>query len=157
MGIKPVDVEWMQQALRLAEEAAKQGEVPIGAILVQDNTLVASAYNQPISLNDPTAHAEILALRRAAAVLGNYRLVDTTLYVTLEPCMMCMGALIHARVQRVVFGTYNSKAGIVLYHNHKVLYQGGVLESHSAQILKTFFLDRRHKASVELPGLPSSI
>lgn len=137
MGIKSVDIKWMQHALQLAAEAAQQGEVPIGAVLVKNNILIASAYNQPIGLNDPTAHAEILTLRRAAAVLGNYRLVDTTLYVTLEPCMMCMGALIHARIKRLVFGAFTQ------HPNHKILCEGGVLESHSAQILKTFFLRKR--------------
>src|SRR5687768_3227034 len=103
------DAYWMQQALQLADQAKHQGEVPVGAILVLNNEIIGQGYNQSITLNDPSAHAEIMALRSGAQKLNNYRLIDTTLYVTLEPCLMCIGALIHARIKHLVFGCHDPK------------------------------------------------
>lgn len=146
------DVYWMLQALAQAEQAAAAGEVPIGAVLVKQDHLIASAWNQPIASQDPSAHAEIQALRAAGAALHNYRLPDTTLYVTLEPCLMCAGAMIHARVSRLVFGAHDSKRGVVdsrwevfdaPWLNHRVEVAGGVLEQECAERLKGFFRDRR--------------
>jgi len=146
------DIYWMQQALSLAQHASVQGEVPVGAVLVKDNTLIAKGWNQPIGTHDPSAHAEIVTLRAAGQQLGNYRLVDTTLYVTLEPCAMCAMALVHARIKRVVFGARDPKTGAVdsalslLSHasmNHVVEYTGGVLAEDCAQLLRAFFTARR--------------
>lgn len=143
----------MRAALQLANEAEKHGEVPVGALLVdEENRLIAEGHNRPISHHDPTAHAEIDCLRRAGAVQENYRLPRTTLYVTLEPCVMCAGAIIHARVARVVFGAYDPKAGAAGSHsdvlvrsrlNHQPLVSGGVLEVECSQQLKQFFQSRR--------------
>jgi tRNA(adenine34) deaminase len=145
------DQFWLQQALKLAEQAAKNDEVPVGAVVVLNNQLIGSAYNQSVKMNDPTGHAEILALRQAAANMGNYRLVDTTLYVTLEPCSMCAGSLIHARIKRLVFGAYDQKTGAIesqirlfdFNHNHKIDWQGGVMAEECKLILQTFFRARR--------------
>lgn len=146
------DYYWMQQALQQAHEATIAGEVPIGAVLVRDDQLLASGYNQPIGLCDPTAHAEMVVLRNAAKVLGNYRLLGTTLYVTLEPCAMCAAALIHARVERLVFGAYDARSGAVGsvlnlfdadYWNHRVAYTGGLMADESGNLLKAFFQQRR--------------
>lgn len=143
----------MQYAIALATQAEIMGEVPVGAVIVNNNEIIAEAYNQPIQNNDPTAHAEIVALRSAAEKIQNYRIVgDNTLYVTLEPCVMCAGAIIHARIKRVVFGAFDPKAGAagsvfsVLgteQLNHKVEVQGGVLESECSGLLKSFFKARR--------------
>lgn len=142
----------MRHALRLAQRAEHQGEVPVGAILVKDDVCIAEGWNQPIQLHDPSAHAEMQVLRKAGQVLQNYRLIDTTLYVTLEPCVMCMGAIAHARVKRLVFGAFDPKRGAVCHAlqlsdapflNHKVDWQGGVLEQHCAEILTDFFKARR--------------
>ena len=147
-----LDLHWMQHAYGLAQRAAEEGEVPVGAVLVQDNELVAEGWNCPISSNDPTAHAEINALRVAAKKLANYRLVDTTLYVTLEPCVMCAGALIHARVRRLVYGATEPKTGAAgsvfeilndPRHNHRVEVCGGVMAQESAALLQAFFKSRR--------------
>ena len=128
------------------------GEVPVGALIVADGTILGEGANAPIANNDPSAHAEIVALRAAAKALRNYRLPNTTLYCTLEPCAMCAGALIHARVQRVVFGAYDPKAGAagsvftILgtdQLNHQTAVQGGVLEAECAQLLSRFFRDKR--------------
>lgn len=142
----------MSQALQLAQKAEALGEVPVGAVLIKDNTLISEGWNQPIGQHDPTAHAEIDAIRKAATTLGNYRLPDTTLYVTLEPCAMCAGAIIHARIKRVVFAAYDPRAGAAgsvfsilgtTQLNHLVEVSGGVLEQDSAMLLKTFFQARR--------------
>jgi len=142
----------MRRALALANRAGDAGEVPIGAVLVKANTLIAEGWNCPIGTNDPTAHAEIMALRAAGSHLGNYRLIDTVLYVTLEPCVMCMGAIIHARVKRLVFGAPDPKRGAVCsalqladseFLNHKVEYQGGVLKEDCGNLLRGFFQERR--------------
>lgn len=147
-----IDLQFMQHALQLAAHAEKQGEVPIGAVLVKNNEIIAEGYNQPIATNDPTAHAEIIALRTAAQQLKNYRLIDTTLYVTLEPCAMCVGALIHARIQRLVFGAFDPRAGAVKsvfplidspHFNHQISWQGGLLSDACSTVLKEFFQSRR--------------
>ena len=146
------DAEWMRWALRLAQRAGEQGEVPVGALLVYQDRCIAEGWNQPIQDNDPTAHAEIIAIRKAGLALKNYRLVDTTLYVTLEPCVMCMGAIAHARIQRLVFGAYDPKRGAVCHAlqlaaapflNHQVQWSGGILEQDCAELLTDFFKQRR--------------
>ena len=148
-------VYWMQYALQLAEQAARCGEVPVGAVLVHDGQIIGSGFNQPIGLHDPTAHAEICAIRNACQQLQNYRLpVNTTLYVTLEPCTQCVGALIHARVQHVVFAASEPRAGSLVsarqlmqsgFYNHFFSFEGGLLAEQSQQILKQFFAARRQK------------
>lgn len=145
----------MGLALEEARQSAQRGEVPIGAVLVaSDGEILARAGNSPIALHDPTAHAEILALRAAAQKVGNYRLADTTLYVTLEPCVMCAGALVQARVKRLVFGADDPKAGgmVSCYNvgcdqvlNHTLEVEGGVLAAEAATLLKEFFRARRRK------------
>jgi len=148
------DEYWMREAIRLAEKAASEDEVPVGAILVQDNKIIGEGWNQPIANNDSSAHAEIQALRDAGTKLGNYRLPGATLYVTLEPCTMCAGAIIHARIARLVFGARDLKTGVIEsvdkaldqpYHNHKVLYEGGLLESECSQMLTSFFKAKRSR------------
>jgi tRNA(adenine34) deaminase len=153
MGITPeTDEAWMRYAIRLAQRAEAQGEVPVGAVLVKDDRCLAEGWNSSIISHDPTAHAEIVALRQAGQIVENYRLLDTTLYVTLEPCVMCMGALSNARVKRLVFGTYDPKRGAVCnalnltdapFLNHRIEWQGGVLEQPCSEILKVFFKARR--------------
>lgn len=146
-----IDIFWMQEALIQAQCAARQGEVPVGAILVQDNQLIASAFNQSIQDCDPSGHAEIIALRKSAKLIENYRLLNTTLYVTLEPCIMCTGALIHARIQRLVFGAFDPKAGAVcsvcqlldIKLNHRIEIISGILSEQCGQILSDFFKSRR--------------
>lgn len=133
------DTYWLRYAIQLAHKAETAGEVPVGAVLVQDNIIIGEGWNQPISTNDPTAHAEIVTLRQAAQQIGNYRLTGTTLYVTLEPCSMCMGALLHARVDRLVFGASDPKDKA----NHTLHSEGGLLESECAAILRNFFKARR--------------
>ena len=152
MPIEQDDAFWMQQALQLASRAADAGEVPVGAVLVRNGEKIAEGWNQPIALNDPTAHAEIVTLRAAAQALGNYRLNDCTLYVTLEPCPMCAGALVHARVKRVVYGAVDERAGAagsvlqVLRHpqlNHLCQVTSGVLAEQATSQLTTFFQNKR--------------
>lgn len=151
-NVSAADERFMQHALCLAEKAALLGEVPVGAVLVLDNEVIAEAHNAPISQRDPSAHAEILALRAGATYLNNYRLPKTTLYVTLEPCLMCAGALVHARIERLVFGAFDQRAGAVCscgttldasFLNHRVTYANGVLAAQSAQLLQAFFKARR--------------
>jgi tRNA(adenine34) deaminase len=146
------DEKFMRLALAEAEKALQAGEVPVGAVVVRGGEVIASAHNGPVGLKDPSAHAEILALRRAAAAEGNYRLAGTTLYVTIEPCLMCAGALIHARVSRLVFGAPDPKGGAVisLYGvledarlNHRVDVTGGVLREACGEILSRFFREKR--------------
>src|SRR5580700_454752 len=146
------DVEFTRAALAQAHDAAERGEVPIGAVLTLDNRIIARGGNRTIADCDPTAHAEIVALRAAAKIIGNYRLLGTTLYVTIEPCAMCCGAMIQARIARLVYGADDAKAGAVrscfsvLDHpqlNHRVAVTSGVLAEDSAAILKTFFSARR--------------
>lgn len=146
------DEDWMQYALSLAKKAEQQDEVPVGAILVMDDECIAEGWNKPISSNDPTAHAEIMALRAASEQLQNYRLPGTTLYVTLEPCVMCAGALIHARVVRVVYGATDPKAGAAgsVFEllgtdklNHKIEITRGVMKDECTLLLTSFFQRRR--------------
>lgn len=152
MTINEQDEAWMRHALRLAQRAEMLGEVPIGAVLVKHNQCLAEGWNSPIASHDATAHAEINALREAGTQIGNYRLVDTTLYVTLEPCVMCTGAISHARVKRLVFGAFDPKRGAVCnalnladaeFLNHSINWQGGVLEAECSELLKAFFKVRR--------------
>lgn len=147
------DAAFMHQALAQARRAVEAGEVPVGAVLVWGDTLLASGANQPITMNDPTAHAEILVIREAAKKIGNYRLPETTLYVTLEPCIMCMGAIIHARIQRLVFGALDPKTGAASSRyaigadgllNHRLEITGGILEEECSQLLKDFFRECRN-------------
>lgn len=146
------DLEWMEYALGLAGRAVEQGEVPVGCVIVRDGAIIGEGWNRPISTNDPTAHAEIVAMRDAAARLGNYRLTGVTLYVTLEPCLMCVGAIIHARIARLVFGASDPRRGAVnsTAHafetqglNHRAEITGGVLEQRCAEQLQAFFRARR--------------
>lgn len=158
-----LDEKFMRRAIALAEQGEQLGEIPVGAVIVCGDDIIGEGFNQPISTHDPTAHAEIIALRAAAKRLNNYRLVDSTLYVTLEPCTMCVGALIHARIARLVFGTTEPKAGAVVsqarllnasYFNHRVQTQGGVLAETCQHQLSEFFRRRRaqHKLCKENPA-----
>lgn len=149
---KDLDEKYMKMALEEAEEAGRNGEVPVGAILVKGDRVIAKDHNQCIELSDPTAHAEMLVLRKGGKKLGNYRLNDTTMYVTAEPCPMCVSAMIHGRISRLVFGTSEPKFGAVeskfrlMYgngFNHKVKVEQGVLEKECAEVLKFFFKKRR--------------
>ncbi len=146
------DQYWMRHALALASQAAAVDEVPVGAVVVANGEIVGEGFNQPITSHDPTAHAEILALRDAAARVHNYRLPGASLYVTIEPCAMCAGAIVHARIQRVVFAAAEPKAGAVCSHiklfeqeqlNHRVTWQGGVLADEATQLIQDFFARRR--------------
>jgi len=146
------DEQWMERALALADKAAQQAEVPVGAVIVRAGKVLGEGWNQMITSSDPTAHAEIVAMRAAAASVGNYRLPDTTLYVTLEPCTMCAGAMIHARIGRLVFAAAEPKAGVVSsrcalldepWYNHKLPWRGGVLAVESSARLQAFFKARR--------------
>jgi len=146
------DAEFMRAALAQAVTARAAGEVPVGAVLVRDERIIASGANAPIASNDPTAHAEIAALRAGGRALGSYRLTDTTLYVTLEPCVMCAAAIVHARLRRLVFGTWDPRAGgagslanvfTLPGLNHRVDVFGGVLMEECARLLEEFFAQRR--------------
>jgi len=146
------DRQYMEQALKLAQRAEVEGEVPVGALVVYQGQVIGEGWNAPITLHDPTAHAEIRALREAAVRVGNYRLPGTSLYVTLEPCVMCSGAIIHARIQRVVYGACDPKTGAcgsvfdVLTTeklNHRVEVKHGVLEQQCGDLLRQFFKSRR--------------
>lgn len=149
-----VDIDFMRQALDLAREAAAQDEVPVGAVVVLDGEIIGQGFNQPIGRHDPTAHAEVMALRDAAARMGNYRLPGCTLYVTVEPCAMCAGAIQHARVARVVYGTVEPKTGacgsvVDLFAearlNHHAEVSGGVMAEDCAEIVSDFFRRRREE------------
>ena len=146
------DEKWMNFALEQARKAEKEGEVPVGAILVKDDIVIARAHNKPISSNDPTAHAEIQLLRAAGKKLENYRLTGATLYVTLEPCAMCFGAIIHARLNRIVYGAYDPKTGVcgsctdfrsLSCFKHQLNITGGILQQECGDILQRFFRLRR--------------
>ena len=148
------DADYMSLALDLAREAAALGEVPVGAVVVRDGVVIGRGKNQPIGGSDPTAHAEVAALRDAAQLVGNYRLPDASLYVTLEPCVMCIGAIFHARIARVVFGAPDPKTGaagsvINLFDeprlNHHATVEGGVLATECGSLLSGFFAARRQK------------
>ena len=149
---KESDQDWMRHALTLAQRAASEGEVPVGAIVVHGGRVIGEGWNRPITLADPSAHAEVAALRAAASTVGNYRIPDSTLYVTLEPCAMCVGAMFHARVARVVFGATDPKTGVAgsildLFSerrlNHHAVVEGGVLGEDCGALLKAFFAARR--------------
>lgn len=142
----------MREALALAAEGAARGEVPVGAVLVQNGEVIGRGFNCPISTSDPSAHAEMVAIRAAAQAVANYRLPGSTLYVTLEPCAMCAGLIVHSRVQRVVFGASEPRAGMAVsrgqffdqsFLNHRVLVEGGVLAEECGEVLKAFFKARR--------------
>ncbi len=146
------DCDFMYEALDLAKQAKMKGEVPVGAIVVKGNTIIGRGFNRPILAADPTAHAEIVALREAAHNLGNYRLLDCTLYVTLEPCVMCIGAIFHARISRLVYGAKDPKTGAcgsvihlpaIKQLNHHTLVTEGILEEETAAVLKKFFSEQR--------------
>jgi len=148
------DLRWMDRALELAAQACAGGEVPVGSVIVRDGVEVGAGYNMPIARADPTAHAEVVALRRAAAGAGNYRLTGATVYVTMEPCSMCVGALVHARVDRVVFGAPDPKSGALGsvidlnasgLNNHRLKVAGGVRAAESAALLQSFFRERRRR------------
>jgi tRNA(adenine34) deaminase len=144
--------EFMRAALAVALEAKAAGEVPVGAVVVLNGAIVSAGFNQPIAAHDPTAHAEVVAIRAAAAMIGNYRLTGATLYVTVEPCLMCVGAMVHARIGLVVYGAPEPKAGAIQSMtrahelaglNHRLDAVGGVLESECRDLLQAFFKDRR--------------
>lgn len=146
------DTHWMRRALELAQQAALEGEVPVGAVLIKDGKLIAEGWNRPIAENDPSGHAEMRVLRQAGKVLENYRLTGTTLYVTLEPCPMCAGAMVHARVGRVVYATADPRTGAAgsVFNllqsdalNHRCEVEAGLLAEESAALLQDFFRRRR--------------
>jgi tRNA(adenine34) deaminase len=148
------DEFWMRHALELAKLAEQNGEVPVGAVLVANDEMLGEGFNLPIAQCDPSSHAEILALRNAAKKINNYRLINSTLYVTLEPCLMCTGALVHARIERLVFGASDTKVGAVTSVfqildsdklNHRVQYAGGLLAAECGNLLSEFFRARRTK------------
>lgn len=150
--MQQTDQFWMRHALKLAQQAQQHGEVPVGAVIVLDDQIIGEGWNQPIISNDPTAHAEIQALRDASQHQQNYRLPGATLYVTLEPCVMCAGAMVHARIERVVFAATEPKTGAAgscfdIFNtarlNHKVVCEGGVLAKESGDLLRNFFRARR--------------
>jgi tRNA(adenine34) deaminase len=147
-----LDRQFMQQAIEQAHLAAIAGEVPVGAVLVRDGQVISKAFNKPITNHDPSAHAEMLALRQAALAEKNYRLPGTTLYVTLEPCAMCVGAILHARVDRIVFGAPDPKTGAagsvvdlfaIKQINHQTSIEGGIMGDECGQLLRNFFKERR--------------
>jgi tRNA(adenine34) deaminase len=142
----------MREALVQAKKALKKGEVPIGAVVVLGDEIIGRGYNQPITTKDPTAHAEIIALKEASNRLENYRLNEAIIYTTLEPCLMCAGALVHARIKKVIFAAQDTKSGVVVnnggliqseFLNHKVSFEGGILEKQASKLLKDFFLEKR--------------
>ena len=142
----------MKEALVQAKKALKKGEVPIGAVVVLGDEIIGKGHNQPITKKDPTAHAEIIALKEAANRLDNYRLNEAIIYTTLEPCLMCAGALVHARIKKIIFAAQDTKSGVVVnnggliqseFLNHKVSFEGGILEKQASKLLKDFFLEKR--------------
>jgi len=147
-----MESQFMRYALALAQQARERGEVPVGAVVVLNDAVIGEGFNQPISAHDPTAHAEIVALRDAASRIGNYRLSGAAVYVTIEPCQMCVGAMVHARIARVIYGTREPKAGAIesamRAHehpslNHRMEATGGVLEAECREVMQQFFADRR--------------
>ena len=146
------DEKWMKIAISEANLANDEGEIPVGAVIIQNKKLIVKAHNQPIINHDPTAHAEVEALRKAGRKLKNYRLSGSTLYVTLEPCAMCLGAMMHARIERIVFGASDPKTGVCgskadltseTFFNHRIKVQGGVLEKETKNLLQSFFKSKR--------------
>ena len=143
---------FMKEALKLAMVAFNEGEIPVGAIVVLDNEIIGRGSNQSIKKNDPSAHAEIIAIREAASNIKNYRLIRSIMYITLEPCLMCAGALVHARIDEVIYSAHDPKSGVLTsngnllesnFLNHKISFKGGLLEKESAKILRKFFNKRR--------------
>jgi len=162
------DQDFMAQAMELAAQAAQIGEVPVGALVVHEGEIIGQGYNQTISVHDPCAHAEIIALRQAAEFMGNYRLSGCNIYVTLEPCTMCVGAIIHARIQRLIYGATEPKAGAVVsqlqllslpHYNHIVQVESGIMADESSAMLSSFFKQRRlvHKANKTAEASSNSI
>ena len=158
------DEKYMRRAIELAAQGEQLGEVPVGAVIVCGGEIIGEGFNKPITSHDPTAHAEIVALRMAAERVQNYRVIDSTLYVTLEPCTMCVGALIHSRITRLVFGTTEPKAGAVVsqstlldaeYFNHRIVSQGGVLAEQCQHQLSDFFRRRRDELKQQKIALSS--
>ncbi|HCU13650.1 tRNA adenosine deaminase [Hafnia paralvei ATCC 29927] len=152
------DAYWMKQALALAQKAWDQGEVPVGAILVLDDEVIGQGWNRPITRHDPTAHAEIMALQQGGQIVQNYRLLNATLYVTLEPCVMCAGAMVHSRIKRLVYGASDLKTGAagslldVLRHpgmNHQIEITAGVMANECSEMLSQFFQQRREQKKAE--------
>lgn len=150
------DVEWMQRAFELAQKAKEHDEVPVGAVIVYEDKIIGEGWNQPITSHDPTAHAEIIALRDAGNNVGNYRLPDATMYVTLEPCAMCAGAIVHARIAKLVFAAADPKTGACgsIFNllqteelNHKVEIDKGIMEDECRLLIQTFFKEKRKKPS----------
>jgi len=161
MSTEQTDQQWMMQALDLAQHAADLGEVPVGALVVLDGQIIGRGWNRPITGHDPCAHAEVVALREAALAVQNYRLVNADLYVTLEPCMMCAGAIVHARIRRVIYAALEPKAGALVsqlqalslaHLNHKPEVVGGVLAAESSELISQFFRRRREEQK-RLKGL----
>jgi len=161
MQEREFDERYMKMALQLAEQAGRRGEVPVGAILVKGDQVLAKGHNRCIELNDPTAHAELLVLRKAGKSLKNYRLNNTVIYVTLEPCPMCVSAMVHGRISRLVYGAAEPKFGAVESKfnllkkngfNHKVGVTSGILKKECAEVLKVFFKERRSKRIKKLKG-----
>jgi tRNA(adenine34) deaminase len=159
VGLSETDIHWMHRALQLAVRAEDEDEVPVGAVLVRDAEVLGEGWNRPITLNDPSAHAEILALRQAGKATSNYRLPGSTLYVTLEPCPMCVGAMLHARVERLVYAASDPKTGAlggafslpdVHAHNHVMRVEGGILAEEAAEMLRAFFRKRRSSSKKRL-------
>ena len=155
--VEAFDKTWMNEALLLARRAGEEQEVPVGAVIVREGNIIGRGWNRNIGLHDPSAHAEIMAMREAGVALGNHRLTACTLYVTLEPCMMCAGAMIHARLNRIVFGASDPKTGAAggkfdllsdLVHNHAPLVDGGCLADECSTLLKDFFRQRRRSGNV---------
>ena len=153
--VESKDQYWMERALELARKAEAAGEVPVGAVIVKDDEIIAEGWNQPISSNDATSHAEIMAMRVAGEKLGNYRLLDTTVYVTLEPCSMCVGAMIHARVAKVVYAASEPRTGALggafnlleaNQHNHIFEVEAGLMAEESRMLLQNFFQSRRQSS-----------
>jgi len=145
---------WMQHALKLAHQALHANEVPVGAVLILNDEIIGEGFNAPISSQDPTAHAEIIAIRNAAEKIQNYRLINSALYVTLEPCLMCAGAIVHSRIQRLVYGANDPRTGVIdscaqllqaPFLNHRVISHGGLLKEECGLMLKKFFQARRHQ------------
>jgi len=148
------DQKWMKLAIQQSIKAETKGEIPVGAIIVKDGILISSSHNESIMEHDPTAHAEVQVIRLAGKKLKNYRLTGSTLYVTLEPCAMCLGAIMHARISKVIFGAYDIKSGVcgsnqnltsAKFFNHKIKVSGGILEDECKLILSSFFYDRRRQ------------
>lgn len=149
-----IEHKWMQCAFDLAQQAMEQGEVPVGAVIVYENEIIAEGYNQPISTNDPTAHAEIVALRQAGQTLNNYRFPGAVMYVTLEPCAMCAGALVHARIEKLYYAAHDPKTGACgsVFNllqanelNHQVEIEQGIMEEECRTLLQSFFKEKRNK------------